>query len=89
MFPELAANPTYECIHLDLKRRFGIDEPILSETAEDIWERTKAQLDTASMRPQQLLAEVNVELLCTTDDPADDLATHLAYDRQKSLYGFE
>ncbi|SEP25567.1 glucuronate isomerase [Halogranum amylolyticum] len=76
IFPELAGNPTYEWIHLDLKRRFGIDEPISAKTAKDIWWRTKDQLSKPSMKPQQLLTEMNVEVLCTTDDPTSDLANH-------------
>ena len=31
VFPELAGNPTYEWIHLDLKRLLGIDLPIDAE----------------------------------------------------------
>jgi glucuronate isomerase len=76
VFPELAGNPTYEWIHLDLKRRFGIEEPIGPDTAEEIWNETKEQLTTDSMEPQQLLSEMNVEVLCTTDDPTDDLHYH-------------
>ncbi|WP_226023746.1 glucuronate isomerase [Halomicrobium salinisoli] len=76
VFPELAGNPTYEWIHLDLKRRFGIEQPISAETADEIWEETKAQLDDRSMRPQALLSEMDVEVLCTTDDPTDDLEYH-------------
>ncbi|WP_415381924.1 glucuronate isomerase [Halosimplex sp. TS25] len=74
--PEMAGNPVYEWLHLDLKRRFGIDEPVSAETADEIWEETKSQLAEDDMRPQELLREMNVEVLATTDDPADDLAYH-------------
>src|SRR5690554_121012 len=40
VFPAVAGNPVYEWIHLDLKRRFGIEENISRETAELIWEKT-------------------------------------------------
>ena len=76
VFPKLAGNPTYEWVHLDLKRRFGIEKPITSTTAEEIWDETRAQLAKPSMRPQRLLSEMDVEVLCTTDDPTDDLETH-------------
>lgn len=76
VFPELAGNPTYEWIHLDLKRRFGIEKPISADTADEIWEETREQLDSSSMRPQELLSEMNVEVLCTTDDPTDELECH-------------
>ncbi|OVE82882.1 glucuronate isomerase [Natronolimnobius baerhuensis] len=75
-FPNFAGNPSYEWIHLDLKRRFGIEKPISEATAESIWTETKAQLATDTMRPQQLLADMNVELFCTTDDPTSSLEAH-------------
>ena len=81
IFPELAGNPTYEWIHLDLKRRFDIEKPIGPDTAEEIWHETKEMLTGGSMRPQELLSEMNVEVLCTTDDPTDDLQYHEAAER--------
>jgi len=76
VFPEFAGNPTYEWVHLDLKRRFGIETPISADTAEEIWTETKAQLDDPSMRPRELLNEMNVEVVSSTDDPTSDLAHH-------------
>lgn len=76
IFPELAGNPTYEWIHLDLKRRFGIDEPISGDTEGEIWRETSEKLNRNRMRPQELLEEMNVEVLCSTDDPASDLKYH-------------
>ncbi|WP_262177435.1 glucuronate isomerase [Haloarcula laminariae] len=76
IFPEIAGNPVYEWVHLDLRRQFGIEKPVSSSTAEEIWTETKEQLTRRSMRPQQLLAEMNVEVLCTTDDPTSTLEYH-------------
>ena len=76
IFPELAGNPTYEWIHLDLKRRFGIEEPISEHTAEMIWDKTKNMLDKEEMSPQNLLKEMNVEIMCTTDEPYSRLENH-------------
>ena len=76
IFPEIAGNPTYEWVHLDLKRRFGIDTPISGETADEIWEETKAQLQEPAMRPQALLKEMNVEVVSSTDDPTSPLERH-------------
>ena len=76
VFPEFGGNPTYEWIHLDLKRRFGIQELISKQTADDIWEKTSALLEDESMTPQNLLKYMRVELLCTTDDPTSDLRYH-------------
>ncbi|MBV0925938.1 glucuronate isomerase [Halomicroarcula limicola] len=76
IFPELAGSPTYEWIHLDLRRQFGIEKPISSETAEEIWHETEAQLSTRAMHPRQLLESMDVEVLCTTDDPTSSLSDH-------------
>ena len=76
VFPDLAGNPTYEWIHLDLKRRFGITELLSAETGQSIWDETQKQLQTDRMRPQQLLDDMNVEHICSTDDPADSLDFH-------------
>lgn len=86
VFPELAGNPTYEWIHLDLKRRFGITHPISAETADEIWEETATQLESAAMRPQALLREMGVEVVCSTDDPTASLEQH---ERAREIDGID
>lgn len=76
VFPEFAGNPTYEWVHLDLKRRFGIDELISEDTAELIWEKTEEMLKTEAMKPWRLLKDMNVKIMCTTDDPTSTLEYH-------------
>jgi glucuronate isomerase len=76
VFPQLVGNPTYEWIHLDLKRRFGLDEVVRPETADTIWERTSAALQQPEFRPQAVLEAMKVEIMCTTDDPTVHLPFH-------------
>ncbi|MFC4551155.1 MULTISPECIES: glucuronate isomerase [Halorussus] len=76
VFPDFAGNPTYEWVHLDLRRRFGIEEPVSAETADEIWAETKRQLAEPEMRPQRVLRDMNVEVLCSSDDPTSDLSYH-------------
>lgn len=76
IFPEFAGNPTYEWIHLDLKRRFGIDDNISELTADSIWDDTLSLLKQKTMKPQSLLKEMNVKIMCTTDDPDSTLEYH-------------
>lgn len=76
VFPQFAGNPTYEWIHLDLKRRFGIEKLISGDTAEEIWTETKEMLESPEMRQQALLEEMNVEVVSSTDDPVSDLEHH-------------
>jgi len=78
VFPDFVGNPTYEWVHLDLRRRFGVDQVICAETADEIWERTAHALTLPEMRPRQVLAAVQVEKLCTTDDPTLRLPFHEA-----------
>lgn len=78
VFPELVGNPTYEWIHLDLRRRLGIFEEICAETAERIWREGLEKLAREEMRPQAVLEAMQVETLCTTDDPTTCLPYHEA-----------
>ncbi len=76
VFNEVAGNPVYEWIHLDLKRYLGIDTILGPKTGEDIWEEGKAVLAVKSKRPQALLKQIGVEVMCSTDDPVDYLEEH-------------
>ena len=77
VFPRFAGNPVYEWLHLDLNRRFGIEKRIDSKTALEIWNETKEKLALPQFRPQQLLREMNVAVLCTTESPLSDLKWHV------------
>ena len=75
-FELVAGNPTYEWIHLDLKRMLGIDELITADNAKAIWDASKARFAQADMSQQQLILKMNVEAMCSTDDPVDTLEYH-------------
>jgi glucuronate isomerase len=76
IFPDLVGNPTYEWIHLDLRRCLGIDLLINKENAETIWEKSKQALADPKNIPIELLKMMRVEVMCSTDDPIDLLADH-------------
>ena len=76
IFPELIGNPAYEWIHLDLKRRFLINAVICEENAEHIWHKTAEDLQESRMLPRELLKEMKVEIMATTDDPTISLLGH-------------
>lgn len=77
VFPLLAGNPVYEWIHLDLRRYLGIDLLLGPDTGDEIWRAGNAQLAKPEFRPVQLLTgALNVEVICSTDDPVDLLAEH-------------
>jgi glucuronate isomerase len=74
--PFTLRNPLYHWTHLELKRYFGIDELLNESTARSVWDRANEQLQASELSTQGILAKFHVKLLCTTDDPADDLACH-------------
>lgn len=76
--PYTMRNPLYHWTHLELKRVFGIDSLLSPATARDIYEECNAKLATEEYRGQALIRKFNVEIVCTTDDPADDLRWHKA-----------
>lgn len=73
IFPELAGNPVYEWIHLDL-RFLGIEDILDSTTGDDIWKRGNAILK--DLPPREILKKLNIEVMCSTDDPIDTLEEH-------------
>ena len=74
--PYLIGNPIYHWTHLELKRYFDIDEPLTEESAERIWQRCNELLSGEGFGAQELIRKSGVEVICTTDDPADDLKYH-------------
>lgn len=76
VLPLAIGNPIYHWSHLELRRIFGIDLLINEQNAAQIWERANARL--AEMDTWAFLEQAGVEVACTTDDPADDLAQHAA-----------
>ena len=74
--PYTMRNPLYHWTHLELKRVFGIDKLLCPETAREIFEQCNAMLATEEFRGQNIIRKFNVEVVCTTDDPADDLRWH-------------
>lgn len=75
--PRLLRNPLYHWTHLELRRPFGISGILLSpETADEVWEKTSSMLQSGEMGALDILKRMNVETVCTTDDPCDDLSAH-------------
>ena len=69
-------NPLFHWSHLELQRYFGYTGVLNGDTAEEVWNLCNAKLQEASMSARNLILQSNVTLICTTDDPADDLKWH-------------
>jgi glucuronate isomerase len=69
-------NPLYVWTHLELRRFFNISDVLSRETARDIYDRANALLATDAFSRRSLIRNSSVKVVCTTDDPADDLRYH-------------
>ena len=74
--PNLIGNPLYHWTHLELQRYFGITEPLNGDNAMEIYEKCNAILAQPDMSARGIIRKSGVQLICTTDDPVDDLRAH-------------
>lgn len=81
----LLRNPLFEWSQLELSRYFGLTERLSRQTAPEIWEKTCALLAKPEYSARGLMRRSNVRVVCTTDDPVDDLHFH----RDIAASGFE
>ena len=72
--PMTIRNPLFHWNQLELKRYFDIDDILQENNAKKIYE--KANRILAKKTPADLLKDMKVEVVCTTDDPTDDLSYH-------------
>ena len=79
-------NPMFHWTHLELRRVFGIEEVLSEKTAEDIWNRANALLAKDEFRARGLIEKFGVKLVCTTDDPVDDLRYHKEIAQQDNSF---
>lgn len=83
--PYTLRNPLYHWTHLELQRYFGVEEILDGSSAEKIYEHCTAQLQTPEFSVRNLLRKMKVKVVCTTDDPIDNLEHH----RKLKADGFE
>jgi glucuronate isomerase len=76
--PRTIGNPLYSWTALELKRYFGLDEPLAPDTAQRIWAACNGRLAEPGFTARGLLAQRGVECVCTSDRLLDDLAPHAA-----------
>lgn len=74
--PLLIGNPLYHWTALELKRYFDIDLPLNEKNAKEIWDVCNEKLRGADFSAKNLIRRSRVEVICTTDDPYDDLHFH-------------
>lgn len=77
--PFTVRNPLFHWTHLELQRYFGINTPLNANTADEIYDACNEQLNSPDHSVHGLLQQMSVEVICSTDDPSDDLAHHIAH----------
>jgi glucuronate isomerase len=75
--PATLGNPLYHWTHLELARYFNIYELLSASTATRIYEKASALLQTSEFSIRSLIRKMKAEVICTTDDPADNLKHHM------------
>lgn len=84
--PYTMRNPLYHWTHLELQRYFGITDLLTPKTAEKIYEQTAEKLGQPEFSVRGLLKKMNVEVVCTTDDPIDSLNYHKQFASEKESF---
>ena len=88
-----AGNPLYHWSHMELRQFFGIREILCRQNADAIWEKSLEcfRSDRGNLSPRGLMKRSRVEIVCTTDDPADDLFWHkkLAEENRSGSFGIK
>ena len=74
--PYTLRNPLYHWTHLELLRYFDVTDILNSDTAKKVYDETSSKLQEKEFSVRGLLERMNVKVICTTDDPVDDLGHH-------------
>ena len=74
--PYTLRNPLYHWTHLELQRYFDVHEILNADTAKKVYDETSTKLQTKEFSVRGLLEKMNVKVICTTDDPVDNLEYH-------------
>jgi glucuronate isomerase len=74
--PYTLRNPLYHWTHLELQRYFDVHEVLNPKSARHIYDECSEKLRTPDYSVRNLLRKMNVEVVCTTDDPLDTLEYH-------------
>jgi len=74
--PYTMRNPLYHWTHMELKNYFDVNVLLDDSNAKEIYDHCSQLLQQPNYSTQGLLNRMNVMVVCTTDDPIDDLQHH-------------
>ncbi len=69
-------NPLYHWTHLELKRYFGFEGVLCKKNAREVYDHCNKIIEKDDFDVVNILNKFKVEMICTTDDPIDDLEYH-------------
>ncbi|MBS1600380.1 MAG: glucuronate isomerase [Bacteroidetes bacterium] len=81
--PYTIRNPLYHWTHLELQRYFDIHDVLNPDSAKKIYDSCTAALRTPEFSARNLIRKMNVRMICTTDDPVDNLEHHQKLKKEK------
>ena len=74
--PKTLRNPLYHWTHLELRRYFDFNELLSEANADKAYDHCSALLQQPAYATRALIDKMQVEVIGTTDDPADTLEYH-------------
>jgi glucuronate isomerase len=84
--PYTMRNPLYHWTHMELQRYFGVDKLLMPLTSDEIYAICNEALTQDSHSVHGLLKMRDARVVCTTDDPTDNLEHHIAYGKQSGTH---
>ncbi len=72
----LIGSPLYHWANMELKAYFGVDEFLKESNAERLFDFCNNKIKSKKLSPVKMIENSNVKLICTTDDPIDNLEYH-------------
>jgi glucuronate isomerase len=79
--------PVRHWFDVELSTIFGIDERPSGKNADALYDQIADCLTQPEFRPRELFERFRIEVLATTDDPADDLSAHAALASDPEWHG--
>lgn len=84
--PYTLRNPLYHWTHMELSRYFGINQLLGPSNGTQLYHRCSELTNSPDFSTRRLLERMNVEVVCTTDDPADSLEHHQVFSTESEKF---
>ena len=82
---KLIGSPLYHWANMELNTYFGVKDILKERNSEEIFEMCNRKIAQHELSPVKMIHNSNVKLICTTDDPVDNLEYHKRLKEKKDL----